>query len=445
MRKVVTIITLALAVAAVGCTTKKTEAPPLTGPSGFALQLTLQSVPDSILQDGTSQSAIQIDASGPDARPVRGLGLRVETALLVADAEGNEVPRFQDYGTLSAKTVVTGEDGRARVTFTAPPRPADQVDRGTIVRFYVTPIGNDYQGEQPRFVSLRLVPPGIILPPNEAPGAAFDFSPTTPTLLQDIVFDASSSVDGPVIDQQGNRATCGAVCKYQWDFGDGGTASGVFVTHRFQRLGVYLVRLTVTDAQGASATITRAVNIGQGEAPAASFTYSPSNPAVSQDIFFNAGASTAATGRRIIAWEWDFGSGRTASGMTVTKRYDTAGTYVVSLAVEDDSGAIGRTTQSVTVGATGTGPQARLTVSPTGTGSVTNADLFFDGRTSSGPSPITFYRFTFGDGSQVENTTGTATHRYTSVGQYVASLTVRDSQNRTATVNLNVTVTAPTP
>ena len=50
-------VALAL-LAAAGCTVKNSEAPPLTGPSGLALTLNLNAIPDSISQDGGSQSSI---------------------------------------------------------------------------------------------------------------------------------------------------------------------------------------------------------------------------------------------------------------------------------------------------------------------------------------------------------------------------------------------------
>jgi PKD repeat protein len=419
------IITTAIALA--GCTVKKTEAPPLAGPSELSLRLGLQIVPDSILQDGASQAALSIEASLPDGRPARGLALRVQTYV-----DGFA----QDYGMLSAKSVVTGEDGRARVVYTAPPRPAEAIGDGTLVSFEVTPVGNDFQGEVPRRVTLLLVPPGVIRPPNAAPTPAFTFTPTAPNVGQDVVFDASTSSDGGV--------TCGAPCRYDWDFGDGGTGSGVFVTHRFPRVGLYVVKLTVTDTGGASATISQAVTIGTGTNPTALFTFSPAAPAVSQDIFFNGGGSTAATGKRIIDWDWDFGSGRTANGMTVTKRYDTAGTYTVTLTVTDDAGAKGRATQTVTVGSTGTGPQVVVTVSPVGGTTATN--FFFDASASKGPSPIVEYRFTFGDTTPDQvGPLATATHQYTAPGQYVLRVTVRDSAGRTGTTTVNVNVSAPTP
>jgi len=54
---------LALALAAsVGCTVHKTEAPPLSGPSELSLSLTMLATPDTLSQDGFSQSTIVIQA-----------------------------------------------------------------------------------------------------------------------------------------------------------------------------------------------------------------------------------------------------------------------------------------------------------------------------------------------------------------------------------------------
>ena len=79
---------VALAMAAASCTVKETEAPALSGPSELALALSLQATPDSILQDGVSQSSISIDARGPNNQPVRNLTLRV-AGRAVASAEGH--------------------------------------------------------------------------------------------------------------------------------------------------------------------------------------------------------------------------------------------------------------------------------------------------------------------------------------------------------------------
>ena len=108
-------IALALLTAA-GCTVKSTDAPPLSGPSGLALTLNVNASPDSINQDGGSQSSVKItgDRTGRQGR-IASLPLRLDMFV-------SGVP--QDYGTLSARSVVTDSDGVAtvRVHCAAEPR-----------------------------------------------------------------------------------------------------------------------------------------------------------------------------------------------------------------------------------------------------------------------------------------------------------------------------------
>src|SRR5439155_13567277 len=98
-------------VATAGCTIHSTDAPPLTGPSELALTLRVTATPDSIAQDGGSQSSVKVTAIGPDGKPVSGLPIRLDMVV-------GGVP--QDFGALSARTLVTGNDGTATTVFTAP-------------------------------------------------------------------------------------------------------------------------------------------------------------------------------------------------------------------------------------------------------------------------------------------------------------------------------------
>ena len=77
--------------------------------------------------------------------------------------------------------------------------------------------------------------------PNKPPVANFTYSPERPIANQTITFDASFSYDPD-----------GTIVSYEWDFGDGATASGVVVTHVYSAAGSYTVTLTVTDDAGAA-------------------------------------------------------------------------------------------------------------------------------------------------------------------------------------------------
>lgn len=92
----------------------------------------------------------------------------------------------------------------------------------------------------------------IIATTNIPPQASFTFSPTVVNVGQAVSFDASASSDPD-----------GFIREYDWDFGDGTTASGVAVSHTYGAAGSYVVSLTVTDNQGATNTVTRTVTVSE--------------------------------------------------------------------------------------------------------------------------------------------------------------------------------------
>jgi PKD repeat protein len=86
--------------------------------------------------------------------------------------------------------------------------------------------------------------------PNQAPVAKFSISSTQGVAPFTVNVDAGESSD-----------TDGSVVTYAWDFGDGGTATGVTASHVYQAAGPFTVSLTVTDDDGASARATTLVDV----------------------------------------------------------------------------------------------------------------------------------------------------------------------------------------
>ena len=76
----------------------------------------------------------------------------------------------------------------------------------------------------------------------------------------------SSEVDGlsVEVDASGSSDSDGSVEAYAWDFGDGEDGTGRTASHTFAQAGSYSVRLTVTDDDGATGTVTHEVVV---EAP----------------------------------------------------------------------------------------------------------------------------------------------------------------------------------
>ena len=312
---------LALVALGAGCTVHQTSSPPLTGPSEFALSLVVSVTPDIINQDGASQSAVAVMARDANARPIAGLTIHLD--MLV-----NGVP--QDFGTLSARNIATGSDGRATAVYTAPPPPPPAAGgAGSIVTISVTPKGSNFQTAVSQTADIRLVPPGVILPPADTPTPAFTYSPTAVNTNVPVIFDASGSCPGAV-SSSGACTSSGSITRYSWNFGDGTSGASQVATHTFTSPNTYNVTLTVTNDRGVSASITRAVSVSTSAGPTASFVFSPTQPVVGQSIVFNADASKAAPGHTIVQFSWIWGDGTpNGDGFLTQHTYATNGTYNV--------------------------------------------------------------------------------------------------------------------
>ncbi|MEX2270853.1 MAG: PKD domain-containing protein [Vicinamibacterales bacterium] len=227
--------------AASGCTLDSIDAPPLTGPSSFALDLTVTATPDILPEDGVSTTVIRIVARDHNNQPVANLPLRIDTVL------GS---RIVDIGRLSARNVTTNASGVATVTFTAPRSPLPGVDLGSQVTIAVTPVGTDFGSNFQRTVNIRLVPESTAMDPG-APTPNFFFTPSNPAAGEQVRFDATASSDD------------GVIVRFRWDYGDGDVETGPEPReqHDYDRPGTYPVTLTVTDNDGKSASLTKFVTV----------------------------------------------------------------------------------------------------------------------------------------------------------------------------------------
>jgi PKD repeat protein len=410
------------ALALSGCTVHKQATPSLTGPSELGTSITISVSPDVLTQDGASQSLVTITARNSNGQPFPNLQLRAEISV------GGIVT---DFGSLSARTLVTDASGRAFLIYTAPPAPALVVGNGTMVDIRVTPSGTNADNDNSRVASIRLVPPNTIGPPPSS--LLPSFTAPAPNVGDTAFFSAT------VVDSKGVDAT-NQVASFQWSFGDGGAASGKTATHTFTRVGTFPVMLTITDSLGRVAFVTQSVTVGQGPLPNATFVTSPASPIVGQSINFNASGSTAAPGHVITNYAWDFGDGSFGSGSVLTHSYTTVGTYTVTLQVTDDAGRkSGLFQQAITVG-TGN-PQPDFTFNPSAPRS--GQQVTFDASaTQAAPGrTIVSYSWSFGDGGS--GTGQTVIHTFTTgltPTTYNVLLTVTDSAGKTSSITKPITV-----
>ena len=410
-------VCLALSVSA--CTVHKTEVPALSGPSGLGNNITITVSPDVLTQDGQSQSLVTITAIDSNGQPKPNVQLRADIAV------GGVVT---DFGRLSAKNLVTDNTGRATLVYTAAPAPVVVVGNGTKVDIEVTPLDGNFDNSTPRVASIMLVPPGIVV------GPASSFIPSFPVPALNVgdqgVFSAK------VVNGSGADVT-NQVASFQWNFGDGGTASGQNVTHTYTRIGTFPVTLTITDAVGRTNFTTQSITIGQGQLPTATFVASPAAPVVNQTINFNASGSTAAPGHNISDYTWTFGDGTGGNGAIVTHAYSTAGSYTGTLQTTDDAGRKSQLTPVPIVVTTGL-PVAQITVSPP-SGTHPATINFIGSQSTVAPGrTIVSYHWDFGDG-----TTGsgpTTSHPYNNPGNFTVTLIVTDDQGNSGIATATVTI-----
>ena len=260
---------------------------------------------------------------------------------------------------------------------------------------------------------------------NRPPVAIFTESAEIVDTGESITFDASESHDPD-----------GGIVSYEWDFGDGTSATGMVVDHSYVDDGAYLVTLTVTDDDGAtnSASATKTV---LNRPPVAMFTESASDVHVGEVIYFDASASNDPDGS-IMSYFWDFGDATTATGVEVEHAYDAEGTYTVTLTVTDDDGATDTATAIKTVSPPAPlPPVASFTYSPVSP--VVDETVTFDASASYDPDgTIVSFEWEFGDGTF--GTGEITTHAYTTADTYTVTLTVTDNDGLTDTTTQTITV-----
>lgn len=269
----------------------------------------------------------------------------------------------------------------------------------------------------------------VVVVHEHPPTASFTVQTALPLTGQPVLFDGSSSSDPD-----------GPITSYSWNFGDGGTASGAMPSHIYASYGTYSVTLTVTVADGQTASTTKQVVVKS--VPVAAFAVLTGNPTVGRPVVFDGSRSSDPT-TSIVSYSWSFGEGGTGTGSTPSHVYSNYGTYTVTLTITDANGLSNSTSQQVAIHEP---PIGSFSVSPAHP--VVGSSVGFDATSSSDPEPggtISGYSWDFGDGSTA--TGSSLSHTYRRPGAYTVTLTVASSFGTTATATKQVTVVdlAPTP
>jgi PKD repeat protein len=255
---------------------------------------------------------------------------------------------------------------------------------------------------------------------NVGPSAGFTFFPDEGAVGIDVRFmDRSSDPEGRAL-------------KYIWNFGDGGTSAERNPLHAFDSSGTKSVRLTVTDDEGASDTITREIMVFPNVRPTADFSFSPDGGSI-EDVVYFVDESVDEDGS-VVSWSWDFGDGDSSSRREPDHRFSETGVHYVTLTVEDDDGNQDSVTKPVTVA--NLPPDADFTASAESV-EVGEEVRFTDGSSDPEGGDLD-YVWDFGDGSS--SSLQSPAHEYDEAGEYTVVLEVSDDEGASDSASVVVSV-----
>lgn len=200
----------------------------------------------------------------------------------------------------------------------------------------------------------------------------------------------------------------GAVTAWDWDFGDGATATAQNPVNQYAADGTYDVTLTATTDHNCSDTETQTITVHP--LPVADFS-STTVCALTTTDYTDESTVTAGS---ITGWQWYFGDGGTAQTQNSTNDFITGGTYTSSLVVTTALGCQDSISIDVTVYPK---PEADFTWNDACSN---DENSFADASTISG-SFINGWDWDFGDNAGT-STIQNPVYTYSSSGQYNVEL-----------------------
>jgi PKD repeat protein len=235
---------------------------------------------------------------------------------------------------------------------------------------------------------------------------------------------------------------------FEWDFGDGSTASGVDVTHVYNSPGAFAVTLSVVDDKGLGDITVHQIQIQDRSAtpepdqPPIPVIDAPSKARVGDIITFDSSRSTSAN--PIVRNAWEFGDGvRVDNAVQAQHVYANPGTYRVKLTVEDNKGLKSVTYHQIKIKdlkpiptpEPEQPPEARINAPK----SVKVGEAFVvDAVDSRCATTCVSYAWDMGDGTQTNAIT--LQHIYQTPGDYNIMLAVTDEAGLTGNANQIISV-----
>jgi PKD repeat protein len=196
-------------------------------------------------------------------------------------------------------------------------------------------------------------------------------------------------------------------------------------------------KLTITTTSGSNST----------DASPVAAAGPDQNVTIGSVVIFNGSGSTDDVGIASYSWDFNAADGITseATNVTATHVYTSAGNYTVTLTVTDKKAQTSTDTLTVFVSSPVLPDTAPVADAGADKNVTVGSVVSFNGSGSTDDVGIASYSWDFNaaDGITSEATNVTATHVYTSAGNYTVTLTVTDKKAQTSTDTLTVFVSSP--
>lgn len=187
---------------------------------------------------------------------------------------------------------------------------------------------------------------------------------------------------------------------YNWDFGDGNSATTQYAQHSYALPGVYTVKLVLGNGEGCTDSVYHNVKV---EDPAALFSVSDTFSACPPLIAHFKDASSNA-----VQWLWNFGDGTSTTTNNPAHFYTMPGTYTATLTVTGRGACTAQHKQTIIV----EGPTGSLNYD-----TVKLCVPFKENFTAKTFDAVS-YIWDFNDGSTVSNMETAVAHVYTDAGNF---------------------------
>lgn len=206
--------------------------------------------------------------------------------------------------------------------------------------------------------------------------------------------------------------------QYQWSFGDGSIASSSNPVHVYDNIGLYTVKLSVTDQYGCKDSLIKKDYIDISM-PKARFIVSDSIGNCPPLIVNFTNQST-----NFVSCKWEFGDGNRSNLTNPVHYYNTAGVFYAKLIVTGQGGCTDVAVQKIVV----KGPSGTLSYTPLSGCNPLTAN--FKANTQN----TTSFVWDFSDGNTLFGNSTTVTHEYVTAGDFVPKIILTDAAGCTVPI-----------